>query len=107
ADCGDISNIFRFDRDTGRVFQITDVHTGVSGVTRLSPALSIAATSGSLAYSVFSRGGYEIHTIDRGADLDGQELPALSVTGTPAAGPIDDNLPVPQVPAIVDPRRAA
>jgi Tol biopolymer transport system component len=107
ADRGDISNIFRFARDSGRVFQITDVHTGVSGVTRLSPALSIAGTSGTLAYSVFSGGGYEIHTIDRGPDLDGQAVPPLSLAATTTAGPIDDNVPVPHVPAIVDPARAA
>ena len=107
ADRGGISNIYRFDRDTSRVFQITDVHTGVSGVTRLSPALSIAATSGTLAYSVFNRGGYEIHTIDRKSDLAGQELPALSPADAAAAGSVDQDVPVPQVPAIVDPRRAA
>lgn len=106
GDRGEISNIFRFDRDRGRVFQITDVHTGVSGVTRLSPALSIAGASGMLAYSLFSGGGYEIHTIDRESDLDGQEVPAVSLAATAAAESIDDNVPVPQVPAIVDPGRA-
>jgi WD40 repeat protein len=45
GDRGDITNIFRFDRDSGSVFQITDIYTGVSGVTRLSPALSIAGAS--------------------------------------------------------------
>ncbi|MFL6279820.1 MAG: basic secretory protein-like protein, partial [Vicinamibacterales bacterium] len=40
GDHSEVSNIFRFDRTSGALFQITDVPTGVSGVTRLSPALS-------------------------------------------------------------------
>jgi WD40 repeat protein len=104
GDHGAISNIFRFDRDSGRVSQITDVQTGVSGVTRMSPALSIAGVSGTIAYSVFSGGGYEIHTIERGPAVDGRPLPSPSQTDTAAASAIDDNVPVPQVPQIVDPR---
>jgi Tol biopolymer transport system component len=106
ADRGVISNIFRLDRASGHVFQITDVQTGVSGVTRLSPALSIAGTSGTLAYSVFSGGGYAIHTIDPGTALDGNAVPALSPATNTAAIAIDDDAPVPQVPAIVDPARS-
>jgi len=107
GDREDVSNIFRFDRDSERVFQVTDVHTGVSGVTRLSPALSIAGGSGTLAYSVFNAGGYEVHTIAAGAGLDGQPVPALSPAPTATALAVDDNVPVPQLPAIVDPAHAA
>ena len=107
GDRGDVSNIFRFHRDSGSAFQITDVQTGVSGVTILSPALSIAGASGTVAYSVFSGGGYEIHTIDRGPALDGQPLPTLSGGATATASAIDDNVHVPQVPALIDPRHRA
>ena len=103
GDRGDISNIFRFDRDSGSVFQITDIYTGVSGVTRLSPALSIAGASGTLAYSAFVGGGYAIHTIQAGAKLDGQPVPAFLRGATATAGGIDENVPVLQLPAIVDP----
>ena len=107
GDRGDISNIFRFDRDSGGVFQITDIHTGVSGVTRLSPALSVAGASGALAYSVFAGGGYEIHTIESGPGLDGQLVPAPSPIVTASADRTDENVPVPQLPAIVDPQRSS
>jgi len=49
GDLGEVGNVFRLERATGREFQVTDVGTGVSGVTRLSPALSVAAHSGTLA----------------------------------------------------------
>jgi Tol biopolymer transport system component len=105
GDHGPISNIFRFDRPSGRVFQVTDVSTGVSGVTRLSPALSMATASGTLAYSIFTGGGYEIHTIESGAALDGRVIDQLSAPGTAASTSprIDDDAQVPQLPAIVDP----
>jgi len=105
GDHGPISNIFRVDRSSGRVFQVTDVSTGVSGVTRLSPALSIATSSGTLAYSVFTGGGYEIHAIESGSALDGREVEAAPAQAAPqlSTHPIDDDAPVPQLPAIVDP----
>ena len=107
GDRGIISNIFRFDRPSGRTFQVTDVQTGVSGVTRLSPALSIAAASGTLAYSVFSGGGYEIHTIDARSELDGQTVIDVSPAAATTPIAIDDDTPVPQIPSIVDPDRSA
>ncbi|MBW8869113.1 MAG: PD40 domain-containing protein [Acidobacteria bacterium] len=105
GDRGPISNIFRVDRSSGRVFQITDVSTGVSGVTRLSPALSIATSSGTLAYSVFTGGGYEIHAIETRSGLDGREVEAAPAQDTAqlSTPPIDEGAPVPQLPAIVDP----
>ena len=107
GDRGEASNIFRFDCESGAVFQITNVPTGVSGVTRLSPALSIAGASGALAYSVFRAGGYEIHTIDSGRDLDGQPVTSAAPAETTSAeaNGIDDDAPVPKLPAVVDPAR--
>ncbi len=100
----DVSNVFRFELASGRAFQVTEVATGVSGVTRLSPALSIAASSGRLAYSVFNRGGYEIHTLEPGSALEGQPL-AASLPPVSAIGEEADDLAVPQLPAVVDPER--
>ena len=103
GDLRDISNVFRFERTTGREFQLTDVRTGVSGVTRLSPALSVAAHSGTVAYSVFQQGGYEIRTIEPGAVLSENEL-TLAQAGSPeiGSGRDLDNSPVPNLPRIVD-----
>lgn len=104
GDRGAISNIFRFDRSSGGIFQITDVRTGVSGVTRLSPALSIASTEGTVAYSVFDEGGYEIHTID-GPRLEGQVVASAPPVIANAKATADDATAVPQIPAIVNPKQ--
>jgi Tol biopolymer transport system component len=64
ADPDNISNVYRLNLASGDVHQVTTVATGVSGVTGLSPALSVAARSDRMAYTVYRHGGYEIHVTD-------------------------------------------
>ncbi len=65
------SNVYRLELESGGVFQLTDLVTGASGITALSPVLSSAAVVDRLAYSVFDDGRYEIHTIDQADRLAG------------------------------------
>ena len=58
ADPNGVSNVFRAALASGEVTQITRAASGVSGVTSLSPALSLA--SGRVAFSEYSDGVYEI-----------------------------------------------
>src|SRR5215211_4109187 len=67
ADRGGVSNIFRVPAAGGDARQLTDVSTGVSGITALSPALSVASRAGTIAYAVYSDGTYEIHELDAAA----------------------------------------
>jgi Tol biopolymer transport system component len=71
ADNAGVSNVYRVVHATGELFQITDVRTGVSGVTALSPALSVGAHADRLVFSVYRQGAYEIRTIEapRGTPL--------------------------------------
>lgn len=62
-----VPDVFRVALDSDRAAQVTrvtQVLTGVSGITDMSPALSVAAGSGRLMYSLFVRGGYEIHSME-------------------------------------------
>ena len=63
SDATGISNLFRIDLKENEIFQITDLVTGVSGITATSPALSVAAATNKLAYSVYDEGRYEIYSI--------------------------------------------
>ena len=63
---------------SGEVRQVTAVATGVSGVTGLSPALSVASRSDRMAYTVYRHGGYEIHV----SDLDASTPPAVTEVDT-------------------------
>jgi Tol biopolymer transport system component len=64
ADPDGISNVFRVDMAGGPIAQVTNLYTGVSGITETSPALSVAQRSGRLVYSVFRANGYEVYAID-------------------------------------------
>jgi hypothetical protein len=59
-----VTNIYRLDLASGNVSRLTNLFTGVSGITETSPALSVAQRTGSLVYSVFRANGYEIYSID-------------------------------------------
>ncbi|HLX09027.1 MAG TPA: BamA/TamA family outer membrane protein [Thermoanaerobaculia bacterium] len=92
SDRGGVSDVYRLELDGGRggrLFQVTRAATGVSGVTRLSPALGVAARGGSLAISVIAGGHFEIRFLDaaaaRGRPIDAGEPAAVVPPGSPAA----------------------
>ena len=64
ADPDGFSDIFRMDLSTNEIFRITRVATGVSGITALSPAMSVASQSGRMMFSVFENSGHNIYGID-------------------------------------------
>jgi Tol biopolymer transport system component len=81
-----ITNIYRTPADGGTPAQVTNILTGVSGITPLSPALSVA--DGHVVFSAYEEDGYNIYALD-----DPQQL-----TGT---APVD----LPLNAAVLPPRR--
>ena len=67
-----ISNIYRIDLTNNRIYQITNLYGGVTGITHLSPAISVAKNTKKLIYSVFDKGNYSIYSIDSLAVLSGE-----------------------------------
>jgi len=67
---GGISNVYRLDLAAGSFERLTDVQTGVAGITPLSPALSVARRSGDVVFSVNGRGDFvfELYALERGPD---------------------------------------
>ncbi|MCF7803558.1 MAG: peptidase S9 [Candidatus Marinimicrobia bacterium] len=63
ADPDGYSNIYRYEVASGQFYQITNTATGISGLTERSPALSVAQNTGKLAFNVFSKTDYQIHTL--------------------------------------------
>jgi Tol biopolymer transport system component len=63
ADPDGIANIYRYDLASRSFFKVTNVATGVAGLTAISPALSVAKNSGKIVFNVFERGGYAIYTL--------------------------------------------
>jgi Tol biopolymer transport system component len=74
SDRAGASNVYRLERATGEVYQVTDLATGVSGITALSPSLSVAADRPRVAFAVREDGKYRIHRIDDPEKLTGQPV---------------------------------
>ena len=58
------SNIYRLDLGSDALYKVTDAATGISGITSLSPALSIASGSGRMLFSVFQNSGHNVYGLD-------------------------------------------
>jgi hypothetical protein len=62
SDHDGIANLYRVSLD-GAVQQLTRVSTGLSGITKSSPALSVGSRSGIAAFTVYDQGNYHIYTL--------------------------------------------
>jgi WD40 repeat protein len=88
ADAGQVSNVYRLDVAGETIYQVTRETIGVSGITALSPALSIAGQADRAAYSVYRNGAYEIHAIDLTGDSIQTAVPIVTAAAAPAASPV-------------------
>ena len=71
SDRGGFSDVYRLALGAagapGAVTQVTRLATGVSGITSLSPALTVARLSGRMAMSVFDKGGNSLRRLEAAA----------------------------------------
>ena len=79
SDQDGFSDIYRYDLASSAISRVTRVATGVSGIATLSPAVSVARTSGRLMFSVFQNGDYGIHSLEP-AEATGQAVASLEGT---------------------------
>lgn len=88
-----IPDVYRYRLNDGTVARITNVQTGVSGITDLSPALAVASRTGDIIYSLFEDDSYNLYSV-----------PAA----TPGTVVATNALPADQVPraAVLPPFRA-
>ena len=52
------SDVYRMNLASGELFQVTRLATGVSGITAMGPALTVARNTGDLLFTVFEKGNY-------------------------------------------------
>ncbi len=83
ADRHGFSDIYRASVTDGTIYQVTRLATGVSGISALSPALSVARESGLLTFTVFDRGG---HSLFRLSPEQARGEPVSPDVGTLIAG---------------------
>jgi Tol biopolymer transport system component len=74
ADPHGFSDLYRVELATDQIHQITNLATGISGISKLSPAMSVASGDGRVMFSVFENSGNNIYGLDatrtRGQPVD-------------------------------------
>lgn len=64
SDRNGISNVYKLDIKSEAIVQISNLYTGVSGITEESPALSVAKDSGRIAYCFYEENKYSLYFRD-------------------------------------------
>lgn len=64
SDRAGVSDIYRLALASGELFRVTRVATGVAGISRLSPALTVSEESGHILFSVFTDDRQQIHVLE-------------------------------------------
>ena len=86
SDRSGVSDIYRVSMATGGLSQVTDVATGVGGITAISPAISYAPKARRLVFSAYEKDKYSIFAIDDARVLAGQ-APAARLAPDPSRLP--------------------
>ena len=89
ADPDGFSDIYRMDLQTNAVHRVTRLVTGVSGITYLSPALSVSPQTGRLMFSVFERAGTNIYALDADRAIGEPADPAMPMSRLAELPPLD------------------
>jgi Tol biopolymer transport system component len=102
-----ISDIYLYELADGSIYQITNLYTGVQGITSLSPVMSWARQADRLAFVYYEDGQYSVYAVEnprslRRAPFRGPAAPA--VTSLVAAR--DTAAPTPTAVAGAPPTRA-
>ena len=77
SDQDGISDVYRMDLSNDQLYRITRISTGVSGITAISPAISVAQKTGRLMLTSFKSQGHEILALDP-SQLVGEPVSAAS-----------------------------
>jgi Tol biopolymer transport system component len=87
SDRGGITNVYRLDVASGTSRQVTDLFTGVSGITALSPALSVARDR--LVVSVYEDDKHALYAVEGAERMAGRDLQRPRATSVAVLPPRD------------------
>lgn len=90
-------NLYKFEINSGKVYQMTDLMTGISGITEFAPAIAASKDRDRILYTHFHKGKYTIYAAKSTAFLN-QEISSKKVDLTAALLPPINN----EVVSIVD-----
>ncbi|MGQ0647048.1 MAG: BamA/TamA family outer membrane protein [Gemmatimonadaceae bacterium] len=90
SDQDGVSDVYRLSLRDGELRRLTRLATGVSGITSLSPAISVARSTGTLLLSVFDQQGYSIRSLGNAESVGAP----VTVAASRAAGVLPPITPV-------------
>ena len=64
-----INNVFLYDFADGRIYQLTNMFTGVQGITPLSPVLTWASHADRMAFVYYEDGQYSVYSVENPRSL--------------------------------------
>lgn len=79
-------NLYYYSFDEGKVYRMTDYYTGISGMTELTPAISVCRSSDEVIYSHYQNRKYFLHKANH-SDFDMVEVDPLKIDLTAATMP--------------------
>jgi Tol biopolymer transport system component len=88
-----VPNAYRIDLATGQLFQVTNLFTGITGITSISPALTVAANDDRLIFAAMEAGAYNLYTLTERADLEGTPVDPMDVAVADSVVPMPAVLP--------------
>lgn len=74
SDYEGFSNVYRYDFETRRRYRVSNVNTGVTGISQLSPAMTVARETGDMMVSVFEKSNYSVYKVPTGETSSSQVL---------------------------------
>lgn len=84
SDRGGVDNVYRLQLATGTTTQITNLFTGASGITAVSPVISVAQRTGELVFTAYDSTGYRLYAVKDPAVLAGKSLTTLPLADAAA-----------------------
>ncbi|HPI06210.1 MAG TPA: hypothetical protein PLM41_07495 [Saprospiraceae bacterium] len=79
-------NLYKYDLTTKKVFQLTQLQTGITGITPYAPAITVAEDRDRILYTYYNKRTYVIHQAKE-EDFTPKEVDAYAVDMVPAALP--------------------
>ena len=90
SDQNGISNIYRVEITSGEIYQVTNLLAGASGITELSPAISLSENGERMVFSAYEGDQYTIYSIESDSILEGGPvLPELAEVSPAVLPPAD------------------
>jgi Tol biopolymer transport system component len=85
-------DVYRLNLASGQTYRVTNLKTGVSGITELAPAMSVARKTGEMMFSVFHNNSYSVVALSEG-ETRGEPVEPVAQNQTPTAALLPPILP--------------